>query len=233
MEQERYLEVIEEALLAFGSDAAMLSALDVQVVLGWQQAGIPLAIALKGLRQGVHVFESTRKAEDPFPRRVAYFSTWVQRMFQRYRARVFVPTPTGAPSASTLPATPRPSAGPATFDALQAELTRLRATDCALISESLARLEAEIRERAAELSADLDLPLAWALEANARLADAALSQLPPDARSSLQRTAEATTRTLLPLAGPEALAARARLEVRRLLTLHQSVPFFDLRELSR
>lgn len=232
MEQDRYLEVVEEALLAFGSDAVMLSALDVQIVLGWRQAGIPLAIALKGLRQGVHVFESTRKAEDPFPRRVAYFSTWVQRMFQRYRARVFVPCPTGAPS-SALPSAPPPDPAPSTLDALRSELTRLRASDCALVSDSLAALEAELSERADELRADFDLPLAFAVTANARLTDDALSRLATDMRATLLRTAEAAARARLPLASPEALGARARLEARRLLTEQRSVPFIDLRELSR
>lgn len=234
MQQERYLDVIEEALLAFGSDHAALSALDVQVVLGWQQAGIPLAIALKGIRQGVHVFERTRKAEDPFPRRLAYFSTWVQKLHQRARARVFLAPEPAPPSAARAPTRASDAAEPSpTYQALQAELAQVVSGAPALIADAVAGLAAQAAEHQAELAADPDLPLAWAVDANQRLADAALAALAPETAAALTRTAQAAVRARFPLATPDALAARTRVELRRLLGDQAAVRFFDLRELSR
>jgi hypothetical protein len=236
MDQERYLDVIEEALLAFGSDHAVLSALDVQVVLGWQQAGVPLAIALKGLRQGVHVWERTRKVEDPFPRRLSYFATWVHKLHQRQKARVFATAPAPTPSIPApdeAPDRPAPDAPSPAWAAVRTELDRLASGAPAALAPTLADLDREVRQGAAEWTTDADRALAFAVDANGRLAEATLATLEPTARDALQRTAEATVRARLPLATPEALAARARLELRRLLAERHDARFFDLRELSR
>jgi|GEM_PF-2666001 len=238
MQHERYLDVIEEALLAFGSDHAVLSALDVQVILGWQQAGIPLAIALKGIRQGVHVFERTRKAEDPFPRRLAYFSTWVQKLHHRARARVFEApeaSPATPDAAAPTPAATSPAAsGPSpTLAALREELARVVAASPGLVADTMASLVAYVSQHDAELAADPDLPLAFAVDANQRLTDAALVALPAEAAAALTRTAAAAVRARFPLATPDAVTARTRVELRRLLAEQSVVRFFDLRELSR
>jgi len=229
MDAERYLDVIEEALVAFGADHAVLSALDVQVVLGWQQAGVPLAIALKGLRQGVHVWERTRKQENPFPRRLSYFATWVQKLHQRQRARVFVPA-APAPSSDAGQISAR-DAGP--LATVRAELARLRTDAPSPQADVLADLARILDESAAAFEADPDALLAFAVEANARLAEAALGGLDATARAALERTAEASVRARFPLASLEALSTRARLELRGLLAEHHRARFFDLRELSR
>jgi hypothetical protein len=244
---EPYIDVIEDALVEAGREAAVLSALDVQTILAWQQAGIPLAVALKGIRQGVHVFERTRRAEDPFPRRVAYFSTWVNKGFGRYRQRVFerVAPAGGADAASETGPAAAGGAGGVLPEAGVREEARARAE--ALTEQVRAAVEAapagheaayaalasELEQAAAAFEADPDRVVVWAHAANQRLTEGVLAGTPPEERAGLLRTAEASVRAAVPLASDAAVARRVGLEVRRLLEERRGARFLDLRELTR
>jgi hypothetical protein len=162
-----YLAVVEEALLQMGRESALLSALDVQTVLDWQARGVPLCVALKGLRQGAHVWERKHAYGEAFPSRLSYFSTWVDKLHKAWGDRVF-----SAPAAPAQPASaPEPRASPAETDALLEQAVEFNRALEAQLMQALPEEERASLLRTALAAARQALPAASqaALESRARV----------------------------------------------------------------
>ena len=246
-----YLAIIEEALAEAGRDALILSALDVQTILDWQRAGIPLAVALKAVRQGALVFERTKRPGAAFPRRVAYFTTWVNKLKVRYRDRLFASLPPGGPIpvAETSPSV-APGDSPArTEQALHAAALRCYDGLGRQLREGAAGtprfagiyegLLAELEARRASLSAkakdesmDEDRVLQWATEFGKRLVDESLLALSAGEREAIVVSAAASVRERFPLASASAVATKRRVEERHLLRDRHGLALVDMRELT-
>ncbi len=249
---ESYLAVVEEALAEAGRDALVLSALDVQAILDWQRSGVPLALVLKGIRQGTYVFENTREPGAAFPRRVSYFAKWVAKIQESHRDRVFASTalvtaPDESPKGSSVPSPSDDRAAARSqaercFEALCAQLRAGLAEApgfARIYEEALADLEARRGSLSAEgkgESMDEDAVLHWAFEYQGRLVEAALEALDAlgnDARATLEDAAAAQVRARFPMASASAVATKRRVELRRLLVERHGFVNVDMRGLTR
>ena len=250
LRQETYLAIIEEALAEAGRDALILSALDVQAILDWQRDGVPLGVALKGVRQGAHVFERTSRPGAAFPRRVSFFTPWVNKLQKRYRDRVFTasapaPATSGSAEASETSGELAGSEGAQLeaaercFDGLRRQLDDGRAR-CPGFASVYAKLLTELEARRASLSPtpkgesmDEDRVLHWAIEIGQGLVEEARASLTAEERAALDRSADANARDRFPMASASALATKRRLEGRKLLQERHGLVLVDMRELTR
>lgn len=85
----QYIDIIETYLFELGKQIPFLSSFDIKMIQDWEKKQIPLYIALKGIRQRLHIYERYKKDEDnSFPRHLSYFDSGVQKLFAGFIKRM-------------------------------------------------------------------------------------------------------------------------------------------------
>ena len=85
-DQLSYRHVVAEYYLGLRGAGLMLSPLDVEQVVEWEQRGIPVAVVCRGLRRGFEEHLASRPAGSPRPRSLRALRGAVESEWRGYRS---------------------------------------------------------------------------------------------------------------------------------------------------
>lgn len=238
---QTYLDAVEDALLVAGRDALVLSALDVQTVVSWQERRIPLHVVMKGIRQGLHVFERYRKDDEAFPRRITYFSRWIDALFESWRGRVMqadasTPSPPAAatdPASSAAEDAGRAREGARLFTLLTDALRALEQESAAPFDAVTRQVLDEVLTEAGLVGHDPDQVIARALACNQALYQGFHAQLPAGALARARERVVQELRVRYLFATDRALGPRIERSLRDWMSREYGLGFIDLKEMTR
>jgi hypothetical protein len=238
---QTYLDAVEDALLVAGRDALMLSALDVQTVVSWQERGVPLHVVMKGIRQGLHVFERYRKDDETFPKRLTYFARWIDALFESWRGRVMQAPPSTPAPATSSPVLSQAAAedagrareGERLWGLLRDALRALAGSTDVPFDAVVQQVLDEVLTEPGLLGHDPDQVIARALACNQALYQGFHDQLPADALARARARAIQELRARYPFATDRALAPRIERALRDWMSREHGLGFIDLKEMTR
>ncbi|MCA9520084.1 MAG: hypothetical protein KC609_03895 [Myxococcales bacterium] len=84
---ESYLEAVERFFGEVRKSGLILSPKDTELVLVWEEHGMPLKVIFRGILRGIETYRASNGRRRSLPSTLSYFKSIVEDEFSRYRSR--------------------------------------------------------------------------------------------------------------------------------------------------